>query len=174
MSTAGSRSGAMDFFDKARSLAAATLVASGVAAIIGSLLSWVTIEPPPGIDPNTDFGDAAIERVRVTEPFTGVEAGDGRWVVAAGGIMVVAAILLVWRRRGLYAWISLLASVFIGAIAFADYRGIGDLSSALSRRMDIVGQARPAIGITLVATAAVVGLLASAAGIAATPYRRET
>lgn len=172
MSQARVRSGTLDYFDKARSIAAATLVAAAIASIIGAGLDWVTIEPPAGLDSGTDLG-LPLERQRASKPFTGLEAGDGRFVVAAGIVIIVAAVLLVWRRRGVYGWTSLGASVVIGAIAFADYRGIGDLSSALSRRMDIVGLARPGIGITLVATGAVIGLLASAAGIAATPYRRD-
>jgi hypothetical protein len=57
----------------------------------------------------------------------------------------------------------------IGGITFADFRAIGDLSSGLSRQMDIVGLAKPSLGITLVAASAVVGIVASGAGIAATP-----
>ncbi len=81
--------------------------------------------------------------------------------------MILTAGLLIVRRRSLYAWIALLAAMVMGGITFADFRAIGDLGSGLSRRMDIVGQARPSLGITLVAASALLGIVASGAGIAA-------
>ena len=164
---------AVDFFDKARSVAVAVLAVAGALAIGGSLADWVVISPPPPVRADVDFGDAKLEGTEASEPFTGIEAGDGRWSLAAGVVMILAGALLLIRRRAVYGWIALLATVVIGSIAFADYRAIGDLSSALSRRMDVVGEARPAVGITLVAAAAIIGLIGSAAGIAATPRSQD-
>lgn len=175
MSEAGSRRGhapsdtyaGVDFFGRVRAVAGAILMASGAAAIVGAMLDWVTITPPPRVRP--EFRDMDLEGVEASLPFSGLEAGDGWWVVGAGAIMILAAGMLIVRRRGLWAWIALLAAVVIGGITFADFRAIGDLSSGLSRRMDIVGAAKPALGITLVAAAALVGIVAAGAGIAASP-----
>lgn len=166
------RPGGAHYFDRARSVAAAALLAAGGTAIVGAVLDWVTITPPPGLRSDADFGGATVPEPAVTAPFTGIEAGDGWWVVGGGVAMLAAAVLLVVRKRSAYGWLGLLASVVIGSIAFADFRGIGDLSSSLSQRMDIVGAARPAVGIMLVAASALVGLVASAAGIAASPPPR--
>ncbi|MDQ3766599.1 MAG: hypothetical protein M3346_04555 [Actinomycetota bacterium] len=157
----------VNFFDRVRSVAGAVLMASGAAAIVGSMLDWVTITPPPRVRPA--FRDIDLQGVKASEPFSGLEAGDGWWVIGAGVIMILAAGMLIGRRRSLYAWIALLTAMVIGGITFADFRAIGDLGSGLSRRMDIVGQAKPALGITLVAASALVGIVASGAGIAATP-----
>jgi LPXTG-motif cell wall-anchored protein len=105
----------------------------------------------------------------VSRPFTGLEAGDGWWSVGGGAILVLAAALLYVRRRAVWGWAGLLGSILIGSVGIADYRGIGDLSSSISHRMDIVGQAAPALGLTLVVAAAIVGVVASVAGIAASP-----
>ncbi len=158
-----------DYFARARRWAVAAMAAAGFVAVIGSVLDWVTITPPPEPPPGIDFGAQEIEAQRATEPFTGTEARDGWWTLGAGLVLVVAAGLLLLRGRGAYGWLGLLASIVIGAVAVADYRAIGDLSSGLSRRMDVVGDADPALGITLVAAAALVGLVASGAGIAASP-----
>ena len=138
------------------------MFAGGAAAIIGSLLDWVTITPPPRLP---------AREVENAQPFTGIETGDGWWVIAGGVLLIAGAFLVVLRRRSGWAWLAFLASVVIGSIAIADYRGIGDLSSSISRRMEIVGEARPAVGITLVAAGALVGLIASVAAVAATPRR---
>ncbi|MDQ3620109.1 MAG: hypothetical protein M3391_08280, partial [Actinomycetota bacterium] len=60
-------------------------------------------------------------------------------------------------------------SVVIGAIAFADYRGVTELA----REMDVSGEVDPGLGLALVAGAGIIGLVASAAGIAATPAERD-
>lgn len=138
------------------------MFAGGAAAIIGSLLDWVTITPPPRLP---------AAEVENAQPFTGIEATDGWWVIAGGVVLIAAAFLVVLRRRSGWAWLAFLASVVIGSIAIADYRGIGDLESALSQRMDVVGDAEPALGITLVAAGALVGLISSVAAVAATPRR---
>jgi len=157
----------VDFFDRVRSVAGGALMASGAAAAVGSLLDWVTITPPPKVRPA--FRNMDLEGVKASQPFSGLEAGDGWWVIGAGVVMILTAGLLIVRQRSLYAWIALLAAMVMGGITFADFRAIGDLGSGLSRRMDIVGQARPALGITLVAAAALVGIVAAGAGIAASP-----
>ncbi len=157
----------VDFFDRVRSVAGGALMASGAAAAVGSLLDWVTITPPPKVRPV--FRNMDLEGVKASQPFSGLEAGDGWWVIGAGVVMILTAGLLIVRRRSLYAWIALLAAMVMGGITFADFRAIGDLGSGLSWRMDVVGQARPALGITLVAAAALVGIVAAGAGIAASP-----
>ena len=148
-------------------MAGTIIMASGAAAILGSTLDWVTITPPPKVRPALREMD--LQGVKASEPFTGIEAGDGWWVLGAGVVLILAAGMLILRRRSLYAWIALLAAMVIGGITFADFRAIGNLSSGLSRRMDIVGLAKPSLGITLVAASALVGIVASGAGIAATP-----
>jgi LPXTG-motif cell wall-anchored protein len=160
-----------DFFDVARAWASAVMLAAGAAAIIGSTLDWVTIAIRPRLQPGATFqGEASQPKPpRVTRPFTGLEARDGWWSLAGGATLVAAALLLFTRRKALWAWLGLAASVVIGAVAIADYRGIGDLSSAISHRMDIVGAAEPALGLTLVVAAGLAGLVASVAGIAASP-----
>lgn len=158
-----------DYFERARAWAGTGLMLAGGLAIIGSMLDWITITARPGLLPGADFGTEEVEAPEVTEPFTGLEAGDG-WIVLLAGIVLFAmAVLLVTRRRGLYAWLAFLASVAIGSVAIADYRGVGDLGSSISRRMDIVGEAEPAIGLILVAISAGLGLISSVAGIAASP-----
>ncbi len=162
-----------DFFEVARKWAAIALIAAGMLAVIGSMLDWVTITVRPSLSENIDFGTQreGIEAPERTEPFTGLEAGEGYYVLGAGVVQVAAGVLLLLQHRARYAWIGLLAAVVVGAIAFADFRGVGDLSSSISRRMEIVGQARPALGLTLVAAAAFVGVLGAAAGVAASPKR---
>jgi LPXTG-motif cell wall-anchored protein len=159
------------FFDVARGWASAVMLAAGAAAIIGSTLDWVTITVRPELQPGATFeGDAnRPEAPEVSRPFTGLEANDGWWAVVGGAILVVAGVLLYVRRRAVWGWVGLLGSVLIGSVGIADYRGIGNLSSAISHRMDIVGQAAPALGLTLVVAAGIVGVVASVAGIASSP-----
>lgn len=168
---AGEETVGLDFFDRARRLAVALLLLAGVAAIAGSALDWVTITKQTRIDPQADFGSdqSALEEPR-TRPFSGLEAGDGYWALGGGIVIVIAAGLLLIRPRGRWAILAFLASLIIGAIAFADYRGVGDVSSSISRRMEIVA-ARPGVGLTLVAAAGFLGIVGSAAAIAATPPR---
>jgi hypothetical protein len=169
----GSFSG--DFFDRARRWAFAVMLLAGLAAIVGSSLEWVTISARPRLLEGTRFpGDASVERPRVSKPFTGLEATDGWWSLFGGVLLVLSAILLLVRRTSLWAWTGLAGAVLVGAIALADYRGIGNLSSSISHRMDIVGGAEPGIGITLVAAAALAGLVGSVVGIAASPRRFGT
>ena len=169
--TTGEETTGLDFFDRARRFAVAMLLLAGVAAIAGSSLDWVTITAPPPIHPQADFGanQVALEQPR-TRPFSGLEAGDGYWVLGGGIVIVIAAGMLLIRPRGRWALLAFLASLIIGAIAFADYRGVGDVSSSILTRMDI-GSARPGVGLTLVAAAGFLGIVGSAAAIAATPPR---
>ena len=161
-----------DFFDRARAWAAVLMAVAGVAAIGGSAMDWVTITMRPELRQGARFGgDVELREPRVSEPFTGLEAGDGWWSLAGGVVLVVAAALLLVRKRAVWGWLGLLGAVLVGAIGVADYRGIGDLSSSLSHRLNIVGGAEPAVGITLVVGAAIAGLLGSVAGIAASPHR---
>jgi LPXTG-motif cell wall-anchored protein len=147
-----------DFFDKARSVAASLLFAAGITAALGSVLEWVTIEPPD-IVPATENVD----------PYTGTEARDGWFTLAGGVVLMGCAALLVLKRRSTWAWIGFLTSIAIGAIAFADYRGVKELDSAIAERMGRVGEIAPALGLTLVAAAALVGLIASIIAVAASP-----
>jgi hypothetical protein len=166
----GRRSG-RDFFDVARAWASAVMLAAGAAAIVGSTLDWVSITLRPELRPGTTFQGEANrpESPRITKPFSGLEARDGWWSLAGGVALAGAGVLLFVRGRAAWAWVGVLGSVLIGSIAMADYRGIGDLSSSISHRMDIVGAAEPGLGLTLVVGAAIAGLVASVAGIAASP-----
>ena len=152
-----SQAGTRDYFDKARSVAAAFLIAAGAAAIIGSFLEWVTIEPP-GVVPE--------EQAHRLDAFTGVEANDGWVVVTAAAILIVFTLMLVVRRRAIWAWGAFFLSMLIGGIAVADYRGIDRL---FYDEMQRIGDPSPALGLTLVAAAGFIGLIASAAAVAATP-----
>lgn len=152
-----------DYFDRARRVAAAILIAAAAAAIIGSVLNWVTITPPP-----TEAGQR-----QASEPFSGIEARDGWYVIAAASILALSAVGLVWRRRGLYAGVAFVAAMVIGAIAFADYRSINEITSSLSERMNVVGDADPAAGIMLVAAGGFAGLLGAVVGLVATPRNLE-
>ena len=157
-----------DPFERARTVAAALLLAAGIAAIAGSLMDWVTISNAPELVEGSDFESEQVESPN-TEPFSGVEQGDGWAVLVAGTVVVLGALLLFVRQRSGWAWLSLIASVVIGAIAFADYRGVAELA----REMDVSGEVDPGLGLALVAGAGIVGLVASAAGIAATPADRD-
>lgn len=150
----------LDYFDKARIVAVVGLIVAALVATTGSLLDWVHITPPDVLPQN--------EAANV-EPFTGVEAQDGLWVISGALILVACGVGLLLRRRGGYAILAFLTSVVIGAIAVADYRGVGEVSSAIGRRMNIVGDATPAIGLKLVAAAALLGTISSVIGLAATP-----
>lgn len=136
---------------------------AGVVAIIGAAIDWVTVSPPE-ILPAAE-ADRAV-------PFTGLEARDGWWILGGGVILVVCAVELVLRRSSGYAWLAFVVSIVVGGAAIAAYRAVGDSSSALVRRMDRVGELDPAAGVYLVATAAVLGLIAAVIGIAASPRRR--
>ena len=161
-----------DYFDRARSVAIAILVAAAAASIIGSLLDWVTITRRPRLAPNADFGAQQVEEPTISQPYTGIEARDGWVVIGAAGVLVVASVGLGLRRRSFYAALAFVAAMVIGAVAFADYRGVGDLSSSISERMEIVGDPEPGIGIILVAVAGIAALIGAVLGLIATPSNR--
>lgn len=149
--------GTRDYFDKARSYAAAVLFAAGGAAILGSFLDWVTIQPPVVVP---------ADQVDKLEPFNGIEARDGLLIVGAAVFLILCTLMLVLRRRALWAWGAFLASMLTGGIAVADYRGIEQI---FYDEMERIGDPAPALGLSLVAAAGFIGLIAAAAGVAATP-----
>lgn len=152
-----------DYFDKARSVAASVLFAAGVTAIVGSLLDWVVVsETPPQVPAN---------QVHRLPPFSGIELGDGYVVIAAAVLIIVSAFFLVIRRSSGFAWLAFLGSIVIGGIATADYRGIEQLHVDLE---GIGADPSAGIGLTLVAVAGFVGVVASVAAIAASPRGRGT
>ena len=163
--------GGHNFFDVARKWAVAVMLAAGCAAILGSMLDWVTISARPALVEGSTFEGAENQprQPKVTQPFSGIDAGDGWWTLAGGAGLAGSGLALLLRRRALRGWTGILSSIVIGAVAIADFRGVGDLTSAIARRMDIVGRADPGLGLTLVAAAALAGMIGSVAGIAASP-----
>jgi hypothetical protein len=162
-----------DFFDRARTVAVAIMIAAGAAVAIGSFLEWVSLSDVPARDEEADFGseeDFADEPQR-TEPVSGTETPYGINALAAGAVLIAAALLLATRRRGKWAWLGFLAAVIAGGLAITAYRAIADTSSPLNQELDLVGRARPSFGLTLVAAGAIAGLVASVMGVIATPYR---
>lgn len=155
--------GGRDFFDKARRVGVIMLVGAALLAITGSFLDWVRITPPPQVPP---------DQVARTMPFTGVEARDGWLVVGASGVLILCALGVAARVRSLYGWIAFFTSILIGSIAFADIRGLNDLDSAISRRMDIVGRADTGVGLILVTAAALIAFVGSLVCIAGSPDAR--
>jgi hypothetical protein len=148
------------FFDRARAWAATGLFIASGLAVVGAAVDWVTITPPPRLP---------LGELPRTDPYTGLEAGDGWWVLGAGIALALLATLLVLRSKSFYAWLAFLVAILIGGIAFSDFNAVGDSSSELWRRMDRVGDVDAGLGLTLVAAAGVIGVIASAAGVAATP-----
>jgi hypothetical protein len=148
-----------DYFDKARSVAAALLFGVGLAAAGGTFLEWVTIRPPERVP---------ADQANRLDAFTGMETTDGWVVVALAGAILLSALFLVIRKRSFYAWIAFWCSMVMGGISIADYRGIDKL---FYEEMNRIGDPAPAFGLTLVATAALVGIVASVAGVAASPKR---
>lgn len=145
-----------DYFERARAISASVLFAAAAAAIIGSVLDWVVVEATP-----PDVPSDQLDRL---PPFTGLELGDGWVVIAAALVVIVSAFFIVLRGR--FAWLAFAGSVVIGGIAISDYRGVEDI------HLDLEGIGRgprPGLGLTLVAAAGVIALIASAASIAASP-----
>ncbi len=137
------------------------MFAAGAAAIVGSVSDWVTIEPPERVPEN---------QAHRLDGFTGIETSDG-WIIVAGGVVLVGcAFLIVARKKSLYGWLAFLASMFIGAIAIADYRGIEEL---FYDEMQRIGDPSPAFGLLLVAAAALLGVIAGVIGVAASPQDRQ-
>jgi hypothetical protein len=162
--------GANDIFDRARVWAAAGLVASGGAAILGAVLDWVTITDVP---PNPQTPQAEKEVSEGAVPFNGVEEGDGWIVIVFGVLLILLAVVLLLRRRGFIAGLALLSAVVIGAIGISDYRAIGDPNSELVREMELVGNPDPGVGIMLVAASGIIGLVAAVVGLISTPKAQE-
>ena len=156
-----SRSEPLDFFDQMRMVAATILFLAGVIAIVGTLLDWVTIEPPERVP---------ADQAEALATFTGIETSDGRLIAIGGAVLIVTAILLVLRKRSGHAWIAFITSVVMGAIAIADYR---DITGVFYEEMQRIGRPTPAIGLLLDAAAAIAGLLGSLIGITATPRRDD-
>ena len=146
-----------DFFERARAVAATVLFLCAAVAILGSFLDWVTVEPPQVIP--------ADQASRVAA-FNGLDAGDGVAVIIAALVVIAAAVLIVLRARSFFAWLAFIASMVIGGIAIADFRGIETL---FYEEMDRIGDPSPGIGLVLVAAGGLVGLVAAVAAVAATP-----
>ena len=161
-----------DYFDRARIVAVTVLVAAAALAIAGSFLDWVTIGTRPAIDPDADFGGEQLEEPKIRTPYAGVDAMDGWYVIAGAVVVAAAAGALAITKKGGYAWLAFIASIFVGSLAFAAYRSVGSLDSSISRRMEIVGDPDPGVGITLVAIGGVAALLGSVLGLISTPGRR--
>ena len=150
-----------DTFDTARTASAVGLIAAGIAAIVGTALDWVTVEEPR-ILPRAEIPRAT--------PFTGLETGHGTFIVIAAALVIVFAVLLAVRRRSTYAWLAFFASIVVGGIAISNYRGVEGL---FYDEMQRVGKPTPALGLILVAAAGIVGIIAAAAGVAASPRRDD-
>jgi hypothetical protein len=151
--------GSPNYFDKARTVAAAFLIAAGASVILGAFLDWVSVTPPEVVP--------ASEAPKV-EPFSGVETTDGWIVIVSGAILIVCGIITGVRRSSISALVAFGTAVVIGAVGIADYRGIDDL---FYREMNRVGEPVPAVGIMLVVGGAIVGLLSAAMAMAASPRR---
>ena len=165
-----------NFFDKARVFAASGVLLAGLCAVAGSALDWVVIKERQ-VAEDADFGPETgeIEPGQGTA-FRGIEDRDGWITLGGGGALVAAAVLLVLRRRSGYAWIAFWVSLLIGGIAFADYRNISDLEDAptgIERRQEVGAEARPAIGLTVVTAAGMLGVISAVGGVAATPRPDE-
>ena len=157
----------LSVFDKARVWAGAIVLLAGLCAILGSAVNWVSVTPPPKPLPGVNFENEPFAGEESSEPFTGLEAREG-WITAiAGGALMAAGLLLIMRGRG--GGLAVLASVPIGAIAISSYRAVDSPTSGLLERTETVGDADPALGLTLLAAAALAGLVAGVIGMAATP-----
>ena len=165
--TAMNQRSAIDPATKFRLWSASLLLVAGAVGVVGSVIDWVTVEPPPRPPAGVDFDNRPFAAEESSEPFTGLEAGDGWVTVAAAGVLLLAGIRLVMDRRG--GAIGFLAAIVMGAVAIAAYKGIDSPTSGIMERTDTVGDARPAAGLVLVAGAAFAGLVAALMGIAATP-----
>lgn len=155
-----------DYFDRARSAAVAGMIASAAAAILGALLDWVTITDRPPTVPS-----GQLERA---QPVSGIEAGDGWWVIIAAVIILNAALMLWIRRNNAWAWVAFIAAVVIGGIGIGDYRSIANDESGLLQRLELIGVTDHGIGILLVVAGALGGVIFSLIGVAASPYERKT
>ena len=161
-----------DFFDKARRFAAAGIVLAGLCALTGSFLDWAVISERQ-VAPNVDFGEDAGEiEPGQGEAFAGVDDRDGRLTLGGGIALIAAAVALLVRKTTGTAWIAFWISLAIGGIAFGDYRTISENETAPSGvllRHEVGVEASPGPGLTLIAAAGMIGVIASVGGVAATP-----
>ena len=151
-----------DTFDNARSVAAAGMVIAGASTIAGTLMDWVTVTPPVLIP---------VEQAAQAEPFSGLETRSAPFLLIAAGILILSALMLVVRRRPMYAWIGFLSAIVIGGIGFQNYRGLQEL---FFEQMDGIGTPHAALGLRLVVAGGIVGLIAVAGGLAGTPSEPVT
>ena len=156
-----------DFFERARRIAVAVLLAAGAACVIGAALDWATLERCPELVPGSTFSEDELEPPLC--PVRGIDSTEGKVVVVAGFAILGSAIYLTVRRRSSFGWLALVSSVVAGSFAVSAYRAIGDADSSFSRRYGLIADYEPGIGLMLVAAASVVGIMAAVGGIAATP-----
>jgi hypothetical protein len=132
------------------------LLLAAILLVVGSLLDWVTIDRLPETIP--------ADQARFAEPFNGLDVRDGYFTMGAGVLLALFAVGILVKGR--YAWLAFLASVVAGAVAIADYR---DIDGLFREQQGIGGGIDPGIGLTLVCAGALIGVIASATAIAATP-----
>ncbi|HVM34630.1 MAG TPA: hypothetical protein VM784_04740 [Actinomycetota bacterium] len=161
--------GERNVFDRARVIGVALLVVAAGGAFAGAFMNWTTAGVLPPL-PETTFEGPPPEP---TDPISGVETREGNIVLAGATVVLLGATLLGAQRRRGGAWLAFLASIVMGSIAIAAYRGIDDIQSGFSQRIDAVGDIDPAAGLALVATAAVIGLVGGILGLVATPAAEE-
>jgi hypothetical protein len=155
-----------DYFHKARTVTATVLFAAGLAAIVGSLLDWIVVaEVPPSVPE---------DQMHRLPPFTGIEVDDGWVVIGAALVVLVSAFFIVLKGR--FAGWALLGCIVIGGIAISNYRTVSEIHLALE---GIGRDPRPGSGLTLVTVAGLVGSVAAAGAMAASPrppsgYKRST
>ncbi|HYN37263.1 MAG TPA: hypothetical protein VEV82_09855 [Actinomycetota bacterium] len=157
----------LDFFTKARVWAGSIVLLAGLCAIVGSAVDWVTVTPPPKPPPGVDFEDRPFGSDDSSDSFSGLEVRDGWVTLISGAALMTGGMLLIMRRRG--GWLAVFASIPIGAVTLSAYRAIDSPTSGLLERTETVGDVDPGLGLTLLAGAALVGLIAGVIGLAATP-----
>ncbi len=168
----------VSFFERARRFAAAGLVLAGLCAVAGSFLDWAVITERE-VAEDIDFG-ARTDEIEPAqgEPFAGVEDRDGRLTLVGGLVLIVAAAVLLVRRRSGSAWLAFWVAVAIGGIAFADYRGVSpnddEAPGGIAQRHELGAEARPGPGLTMVAAAAMLGVISAVGAVAATPRDEVT
>lgn len=160
----------VDFFDRARLVAVVVLLLAGVLCVVGGALDWATQDRCPQIIEGSTFDEGELEEPPPC-PVRGIDTTEGKIAVGAGFLILIAAILLLVRGRSSFAWLALLGGILAGSVAISTYRGIGDADSAISRRLGLIDTYRPALGLTLVAAASIVAVIAASGGIAATPRK---
>lgn len=147
-----------DFFERARAWAATGMFVAAGLLFVGSFLDWVMVQQLPETIPP--------DQMHRARPFNGFDVGDGYWIAAAALVLAASAVMVVLRAR--FSWLAFAASVVAGAIAIADYRGV----EAVFDEFGGIGTGiEPGLGLTLVAVGALLGLVSSVAGVAASPRR---